>query len=153
MPFKAKTVSEVVKVIDVRAGSSRFGVEMRRLTPKHYAMLREQASEMVPDALSGAPTKVVNQQKFSDMIFDAAVLRAVDLTPAVAEELIELDADSEQPETDEHGHITSRAFLKFLWDEAPGVATQLLRANDQMLTMAKLEREIARGNSASSSAA
>lgn len=153
MAFKAKAVSDLILPVQVSAGTSSFTVELRHLTPKHFALLREQASEPVVDPRTGLPEKRVNDQKFADAIFDAAVIRAVDLTPAIVEELIELDADSDQPATDEHGYITDRAFLKFLWTDAPGVAVQVMRANDRMLSMAKIKRDIDLGNSASSSAA
>ena len=155
MAYKAKAVSDLIQTwaVSPPGGGVGFRVEMRRLTPKHYAVLREQSSDPVINPQTGMEDKRLNDERFAAAIFEAAVLRALDLTPEVAATFIELDAGSDQPAVDESGCITDRAFLKFLWDEVPGVASQILRANDRMLTAAKAAREIDRGNSESSSAA
>jgi len=151
--FKAKAVSELILPVQIAAGTSTFTVELRRITPKQYAALSEQASELKANPETGKVEKGVNNQKFADLLFAAAVVKATGLTPAVVAEMVELENDSDQPTVDENGEITDRAFLKFLWDDVPGFAVQVMRANDRMLSMAKVARDIDQGNSASSSAA
>lgn len=152
--FKAKKVSDVVLPVQVSVGAEAFTVKLRHLTPKHNSEISEQASASKLNAETGRVEKVLDEQKFSDLLFEAIVVEAVDLTPALVEQMVELDTDSDPIPVDEAGHVTDREFLRFLWREAPArvFATQVIRANERMLQMARLAREVDAKNSASSSA-
>lgn len=69
--------------------------------------------------------------------------------------MIELDADSDPVPVGDGGVVTDRDFLRFLWREAPArlFATQVIRANERMLQMARMAKELDAKNSASSSGA
>lgn len=154
MAWKAKTVSDLILPVKIVVNGSEFTVELRHLTPKHNTKLTEQCTMMVPDPDTGAMKKKLDEDAFSTLLFDAIVVRALDLTPAIVAEMLEFDVDSDPVPIDAEGHVVDRGFLKFLWQEAPArlFATQVIRHNDAMLRMAKLQREIDEGNSASSSA-
>lgn len=154
MAFKAKTVSDVVLPIRVEVGASAFTVELRYLTPAHNQKLTEQATVQKLNPESGRVERTLDNDRFSELLFDAIVIRAVDLTPAIVSEMIELATDSDPVPVDAHGHVVERSFLKFLWQEAPAklFASQVIKSNEAMLQMARMARELDEKNSARSSA-
>lgn len=85
MAFKAKKVSDVVLPVQISVGTETFTVELRYLTPKHNTELAEQASVSKLDPETGRVGKVLDEAKFSELLFDAIVVRVVDLTPAIVE--------------------------------------------------------------------
>lgn len=154
MAFKAKKVSDVVLPVQITVGGESFTCELRYLTPKHNTELAEQATTQKMNGETGRVEKVLDEAKFSELLFDAIVVRAVDLTPGIVEQMLELDGDSDPAPVDADGAVTDRAFLKFLWKEAPSrlFAGQVIRANERMLQMARLAKEVDTKNSDRSSA-
>ena len=153
MAFKAKAVSDICLPMQISVGTVPLTIQMRRLTPGQWRSLNDAASVTAPDPEKpGHVLKKPDDAKFADLLFEAVVSGVLDLTPDKVERLIELDPDGDQPVPDASGNITSREFLKFLWDTLPTFASKIIEANALMLEAAKVQREADLGNSASSSA-
>ena len=145
MPYKARKISETVVPVAVVVGAQQFSVDTRYISPAHMSELRQAATIQRMDPQTGRLADDVNSQHFAELLFDAAVIEVHGLTPAIVDEMIELEADSDPPpQPNGDGTIHDRAFIKFLWLEAPTrhFFSQVYRGLDRALEIKKLQRDL-----------